>query len=297
MGRFHIFLGLQLLNTFCFPEGESFIVEAATAGAAMLYMSNQHQLEPASDPLCIRTVARNGSLLAEHLFNFALSFCQTLTSGWQEGSLLALAKTGETLFVLSPRGHLQAIGLGRPAAPADQLRIQASSCNGLAAVCFMGYQSEVLLVDLPQQCVTHRYGLPDAAVWEDSNMSLYKYPALAHSSRRLAYCFKEGGEHQTRVAGLGGHSAGLECFVLPGVWSPSWDWLGQFLAVLKPGSLSTVWICVYSAAGTCLASLLPPMLDPCCLFQVQWQPERSELRCVGRQNGHVAPRSMFICSF
>ena len=207
--------------------------------------------------------------------------------------MLALAKTGETLFVLSPRGHLQAIGLGRPAAPADQLRIQASSCNGLAAVCFMGYQSEVLLVDLPQQCVTHRYGLPDAAVWEDSNMSLYKYPALAHSSLSLAVCFEVGGKQQTRVLATRRHAAGLERFTLAGAWSPSWDWLGRFLVVLTPAGLS-----VHSASGTHVASLLPPMLDPCCsLLQVQWQPERNELRCMGGTRGIFGPQIVLICSF
>ena len=75
--RFNIFLGFQLLDTFTFPKGESFSVEAATAGAAVLHMSNQHQSglpESASDPLRIRTVARNGSLLAEHLVDFAPDF-------------------------------------------------------------------------------------------------------------------------------------------------------------------------------------------------------------------------------
>ena len=264
------YLGIQLLGTFYPTYSSSFV--AATAGATVLYFRGWCP--------SLSAIAGNGRLLGRHHFNVELKLCQTLTSDGPDGSLLAVAVTGTSLYICSPDGQLQAVCLERPAAPARQLDIQISNCDGLAAVCFLGLQPEVLLVNLARQCVTHRHSLSAAAV--DYSTTSFVGAALARGSCNLALCHAQpNGRLGTRVVAMSeahgdSGSHGL-LFVLAGAWSPSWDMLGRYLAVAgRQGRVS-----VYNASGMRVASLRPCPEPGMMMRHVQWQHESSGLRCEG----------------
>ena len=143
---------------------------AASAGASVLHFKRAYTCSPDVKGT-IRTVTRSGALLAEHSFDVPVAPCRTLTSGWEDDSLLVMARTGSTLYVCSADGRLLAISLGRAALPARELCTEASTCNGLATVCIIGQQSEVLIVDLAHQWVTHRHVLHGAAVDSSASMA------------------------------------------------------------------------------------------------------------------------------
>ena len=106
----------------------------------------------------IRTFTCDGTLLSKHYIDAVSYSFEALLSGGQHGSVLAT--NGDTLFVCSATGRLQAISLGHPAVRPCHINALVSSCNQLASVAILGRQSEVLLVDLSQQQVVHRYSLP-----------------------------------------------------------------------------------------------------------------------------------------
>ena len=169
----------------------------------------------------IRTVTRNGTLLSEHRLNTRRPLCRTLS---YDGSLLAVAKTSDTLYVCSPDGHLQPVSLGRPAVQSGGICTQVSTCNGLAAVCVIGeHGSEVLIVDLAQRSVLRRHDLPGCAgVYENDELD------LAQSRGSLAFCHRWGRdgerEYQTTVLSITGHP--VRSFVLPrapqSILGPAW---------------------------------------------------------------------------
>ena len=251
----------------------------------MLHFVDGRRANP-SGQCSICSVAQDGTLLADHLVK-TVSF--PTFSAWQDGSLLAVTKTGDTLYVCTAAGHLQAINLGRPAAQASQIATQVSSCNGLAAVCIMGQQAEVLFVDLAKQQVTYRHGLPGVAVMNDAPPGAgIKYLELAQSSCSLAIA--SGAENlrlmnmrqaQTRVLATRKEDASwVTKFVLLGGHSPSWDQLGRFLAVMTPAGM-----CVWSVSGISVAKFSQrPARNH--YFVLCWQPEGSELLWEGRDSSN-----------
>ena len=293
---YSIFHGLHLVDTFTQPE--EVILWTATAGASVLYFITS------DDPdgrVGIRTTLRDGTLVADHLFawDIRIELGETLTNGWQDGSLLAMPGVGDTLFVCSPGGRLHSIGLGRPAAPAFHICIRASSFQGLAAVCVLGQQSEVLIVDLAEQRVRDRLSLPASPmVMVNDRLAVKQYAAgylaLALSSCSLAVSCEpglEGNSREIRVMSLTGNPT--SSWVLPGAFSPSFDPLGRFLAVLTPVNLS-----VYSVSSrVCLAVVTAlPVADPHAELQLHWQPQRGELMCV-RRTRTPSCSSVVVCGF
>ena len=262
--RHCIYKDHQLVAMIMRPAGHRLM--AASAGASVLFfVSDQESLR--SNCGSIRTVRHDGTLLSEHRIDpISVPRRTDAYHMFQDGKFLALAASGVMLYVCSTDGSLQAISLDRSAVQPERFCIQASSCNGLAAVCIMGQQSEVLFVNLAQKCVVHRHDLPSTAI-------KYARPGedldLAQTSCSLAICHRDSNE--TRVLATDGTSAG---FVLPGALRPSWDLLGRFLAVVMlPG------VCVYDAKGTCLASLSMPSAVPSAVgcAELHWQPDSSEL--------------------
>ena len=211
VSRFSTFLGVQLLNTFTQPL--NFRLVAASAGAAVLQFM---AFDEAISRFSIRTVACDGTLLAGHVINNGLSTCETLTSGWQDGSLLLMANTSSAqLCICSASGGLQTINLGRPAPPAPCSL--SSSYNQLAAVCIIEQHAEVLIVDMARQCVTHRHGLPTFTSYD---MASTMYLALAQSSRSLAFCHcRSKSETSMLLATTALATMGTDhrSFVLPGM--------------------------------------------------------------------------------
>ena len=255
-----IYKGPQLIATFMQPS--SYILVAASAEASVLHFVHDNWSS-------IRTVLRDGTLVAEHHVDpISLSRWTWKSKLNRDGSFLASAASGERLYVCSADGSLQAIGLGRPAVPANQICIRASNCDALAAVCIIGQQAEVLFVDLAQQRVMHRHDLPSTAIghanWgEDLDLAL--------SRCSLAFCHSES--HETRVLASDGTGAG---FVLPDAFSPSWDQLGTFLAVMTPAGVR-----VYTASGKPLASLSRLSAEACA--ELHWQPDSSELMWTSKE--------------
>ena len=261
---------------------------AASAGASVLYLSCHRP------PGTMSVIAYDGTPLAEHVFNAAFFTCQTLTSGWQDGSLLTVARSGDTLHVCSAGGHLQSVSLGRPAARAELLNVWVSSCDQLAAVCIIGWPPEVTVVDLAQQHVTYRHG-PHGLPHELA--MLRNSVVLAQSSCHLAVCHcasNNPSDHARGTTWVLAIRGPEQAFVLQKIFSPSWDALGKFLAVaVGEASLS-----VYTASGTYIASLMPDLLPYPLLLHVQWQPEGTELRCVGRRGGGLQNnRAVWVCRF
>ena len=258
--RYSIYLNGQIVGRFMQPA--YWLPVAAAAGASVL-----HFVDTPYPGTGICTVTYDGTLLAHHSLATAFESCQTLTSGWQDGSLLVIAKTGDTLSVCSAGGQLQAISLDRPAAKPHEIHLRVSSCGGMAAICIMGQQPEVLLVDLARQRVTQRHGLPGAAGWPSHFQLAQGSRSLAVSSAHKQYMLEIQDVH-TQVIPTAGSGAG---FIIPGACSPCWDPLGRFLAVLTSTGVS-----VYSASGTHLAYMSG--LPKCGLIdRLRWQPESSGL--------------------
>ena len=235
----------------------------------------------------VRTVTRDGTLLAEHLLPVISCFCESATIKWQDGSILAMAEAGNTLFVCSADGHLQPISLDRPAARPRDLSVRVSRCDGLAAVCIIGEQGvtsddstllqvEVLLGDLAHQRVTRRLVQASAIVEEhvDDYDAHTLLEAQVQSSCQLAFSFRGCTAVHTRVLAL---ERGVD-FIIEGASSPSWDALGRFLAVCMAGGFS-----LYSTAGCCLASFQVAFAT---VPHVHWHPESCELLCKARRDGH-----------
>ena len=166
----------------------------------------------------------------------------------------------------------------------DLLWYQATSCNELAAVCIIddSDESEVLIVDLAQQSVASRHDLSSPAILDivSNSEADRSQRSVAQSSSHLAISIGMSVAHidqvHTTVLSITETGAGFE---LPGVWSPSWDLLGRFLAVATPAGVS-----VYSIAGSCLASLsgLPAGGME---SDVHWLPHSSELMWTGEEEG------------
>ena len=219
------------------------------------------------------TLARDGTLLAEHSIYVVEDPEKTITAGWQDGSLLAAGMTDETLYVCSAGGQLQAVSLDRLAEDPVHKWTLTSSCGAMAAVCIIGALSEVLIVDLAQQLVTFQCGLPDAFTQGDDF-------ALAQTRCNLAFSHRvcEKSAPQTTVLAVDG----AERFVLAGTCSPSWDLLGRSLAVVdySSGMYGLTGISVYDVSGCVVARVdgLPRLEVPGRVSaHVRWQPERCEL--------------------
>ena len=216
--RCSIYLGSDLLDTFVLPH--TYHLVAASAGASVLHFATDPQSNP--DGLSsVRTVTRNGTILAEHLILTAWLECDRLTSGWQDGSLLAVASAGDNLYVCSAGGLLQVVSLGRPASKLHQNHVQVSSCNELAAVCIIGPQIEVLFVNLAQQCVVHRHILPAACFDEEEEFDPdeseepdigYRRIVLAQSGHKVAFCGHDGSKQTSLLVTTSGDA---RTFVLP----------------------------------------------------------------------------------
>ena len=280
MHRFSTYLGGQLLGTFTLPS--EFHCDDICPGARVMHFMTNASV--------VRTVTRDGTLLAEHHLGRPVFLGPDLTSGWQDGSMLAVARTGETLFVCSPAGSLSAISLGRPAMDTLEICPHLSSCDALAAVCIIGLQSEVVFVDLSRQCVASRHALPIAAgvkCYEICQGAL----ELAQSRHSLALCPCHGTDRaEARALSISGE----ELFVIPDACSLSWDQLGIFLAV----AIAQARVCVYNLTGSCVISFsgLRPLerrLGPL----LQWQPGTTQLRCTGRGPGDSIVVSFLECSF
>ena len=267
--------GFELLNTFTLAS--SCILLEVSPEAAVLHFACDER-RPG-----IHIFARNGRQLAQHLPNRRLVPVHGCTSSWQDGSLLAISETGDTLYVCSPAGHLQAISLARPAAQARHFLHGGSKYDALVAVCIIGQQSEVVLVDLAKQHVTCRHALRSVPIQAIDYVNSIN---LAQCSRGLAFCYNSLGKAAgTRVI----LNSGTELFVVPDACSPSWDLLGSFLAVKTPTGVS-----VYSFAGACLATVNGlPTAQPWALPQVHWLPESSELSVWGPSDSAL----VLLCRF
>ena len=270
------YLGDQLISSFVRP---SYCLVLAVAGGAVLHCVQTGRVH--GGQWCIRTVLCDGTLIAEHRASGAVDCCKMLTSN---GNLLAVASTGDMLFVCSADGHLQAISLGRPALQPGQnmIIIQVSSCKGLAAVCIIGEQPEVVFVDLAQQRVMHRHDLPEAA---DSNRV-----ELAQSSCSLALCHHHFGVEPV-IKVLATTETG-PAWLLSGAWRPAWDVLGRFLAVLTPAGMS-----VYSASGPQVLACLTGLISGNLHAHMYWLPDAGALMLVGRSRSEEYAFSRFLLKF
>ena len=263
------YAGVQLLGTFTLDSKWHLVAAARTSALYLMAWAADHPYRQCT----LRTMTRDGALLKEHVFGDALDAGKALTSGWQNGSLLAVARTSSTFYVCSPGGHLQAISLARPAMPMGLLHHDISTCNQLAAICVNGQQAELLLVDLAQRRMLYWHSLHGLPSHGQASGSV----VLALSSRNLAVWSHADELSRSSVSVLSTTLA--SSFVLPAS-RPSWDLLGKFLAVIE----RQVWLSVYAASGALHQTiLLPHSLPGTEVGLFQWHSERSEVWCAGHR--------------